>query len=215
MAESRVELSGFEARHYDTMLNWVSFGTYAGFIKEVIAALKIQPSDQILDLGCGTGRNSCLMAQYLDSSGSILGLDIGEEMMVQFKQNCQNFPNVKIQNLRIDEPLPFKQAFDKVFLSFVFHGFPDDKKAVILENVIRALKPDGKLLMLDYNEFDLQQKSWFFRKAFTKIECRLAQDYLKVDWKANLAKLGFRDFEEVFFYRGIVRLLKANLKNEA
>ena len=124
------------------------------------------------------------------------------------------FPNVEVQNLRIDQSLPFHHEFDKVLLSFVFHGFQDPQKTLILENVIKALKPGGELFILDYNEFDLNKKSSFFRLLFTKIECRLAQDYLKVDWKKHLSELGFDNFTEHLFYRGNVRLLKAVLRNE-
>lgn len=120
MNESKVEVTGFEARHYDSLLNILSLGSYAVFIKHAVAKMNIQPDDRVLDLGCGTGRNSCLIAKYLSDNGGIVGLDIGEEMIQQFEQKCQKYPNVVIQKYRIDEPLPFENEFDKAFISFVF-----------------------------------------------------------------------------------------------
>ena len=212
MNESKVEITGFEARHYDSLLNFLSLGSYAVFIRRAIAKMNIQPHDRILDLGCGTGRNSCLMAKYLSNDGGIVGLDIGAEMIQQFEQKCQKYPNVKIQNYRIDEPLLFEKEFDKAFISFVFHGFPDEKKELIIQNIKKALKSNGQLFLLDYNEFDLAKKPTVFRKAFAKVECPLALDYVKVDWKKRLSQWGFDNFEEIFFYWKIVRLLKTELK---
>jgi len=209
MNESKVEVTGFEARHYDTLMNVLSMGSYISFIKNAMSKMEIQPNDRILDLGCGTGRNSCLMAKYLREKGSIVGLDIGAEMIEQFEKKCAKYPNVEIQNLRIDDPLPFENEFDKALLSFVFHGFPDDRKKLIVENVKRALKPGGALYILDYNEFDLEKKPLVVRSVFKKFECPLAQDYLKVDWKKKLADWGFERFNEDYFYFKIVRLLKA------
>lgn len=209
MNESKVEVTGFEARHYDTLLNIVSLGSYIPFIRNAISNMNIQAENRILDFGCGTGRNSCLMAKYLGGDGSIVGLDIGAEMIQQFEKKCRNYPNIEIQKRRIDEPLPFENEFDKALLSFVFHGFPDDKKKMIVENINQVLKPNGELFILDYNEFDLEKKPLIFQKAFKKIECPLAQDYLKVDWKKTLSGWGFSQFTEHFFFKRTLRLLKA------
>ncbi|MFZ5517982.1 MAG: class I SAM-dependent methyltransferase [Candidatus Zhuqueibacterota bacterium] len=212
MNESKVEVKGFEARHYDTLMNVISLGSYSRFIHSAMAKMAIQPSDRILDLGCGTGRNSCLMAKYLSDSGSIVGLDIGEEMILQFEKKCQRYPNVSLQKLRIDEPLPFRSEFDKALLSFVFHGFPDEKKVAILDNIKKALKPGGQLFILDWNEFDLKDTPFVFQRVFQKVECPLALEYVKVDWKKNLTEHGFGNFEENLFFRTLIRLLKAELK---
>ena len=170
--------------------------------------MNIQPADHILDLGCGTGRNSRLMAKHLSSDGGIVGLDIGKEMIEQFEKKFQDSPNVEVQNLRINEPLPFNNKFDKALLSFVFHGFPDDKKKLIIENVKKALKPGGQLFILDYEEFDIDKKPLIFRWAFKKFECPLALNYLKVDWKQRLSEWGFGEFEEYYFIKRIIRVLK-------
>ncbi|OQX94857.1 methyltransferase type 11 [candidate division KSB1 bacterium 4572_119] len=212
MNESKVEITGFEAKHYDALINILSLGSYIPFISKAISKMNIEPGDRILDMGCGTGRNSCLMEKYIGKNGRIVGLDIGAEMIEQFEKKCQAFPNVEIQNFRIDEPLPFEKEFDKALLSFVFHGFPDNKKELIIKNVKKALKPGGKIYLLDYNEFDLEKKPGLFQKIFKKFECPLALDYLKVDWKKKFASWGFGEFEENYFYWNIVRLLKADLE---
>ena len=207
--ESKVEISGFEARHYDRLLKFFSFGVYNKILKSAISDMSIQPDDAILDLGCGTGYNDCLMAQYLNQDGKIVGLDIGEEMIAQFQKNCGDRPNVSLLQNRIEEPLPFHEEFDKAFISFVFHGFPDSEREKIARNVLKALKPGGEFFIFDFNEFDVQKQPWLFRTIFLKGECPLAHQFVKVDWKNRLSKWGFDHFDEFLYFKERIRLLKA------
>jgi len=100
--ESKVEIEGFIAAHYDALLNIVSFGKYSSIIKSAIEMMGIRPGDKILDLGAGTGRNACLMMKYLSQKGELIGIDISEEMISQFRKKCADFPNAEIINARAD-----------------------------------------------------------------------------------------------------------------
>ena len=208
-ARSKVEVGPMGARYYDTFLNLLSLGSYSHFIKGVIDKMGINPGQSILDLGSGTGRNDCLMAQKIGSRGKIVGLDISNEMLSQSLQRCREYPNVSFEKQRIELPLAYKQEFDKVFVSFVLHGFEDDQKLGIIHNAYRTLKSGGAFYILDYAQFDLG-RMWFpLRWAFTQWECQLAVEFLKLDIKEMLHSQGFANFEEEFFLKGHLRLLKA------
>jgi len=163
--ESRVEIKGFTAKYYDKLMNIIAFGKYPYFIKEAIRSMKIKPVDGILDLGAGTGRNACLMMRYLSKEGKLIGIDISQEMIFQFKKKCANFPNAKIINARVDRSLPFRKEFDKVFISFVLHGFPQNVREMIIRSAFEVLKSDGTFFILDYNEFSYNKMS-FYLKSF-------------------------------------------------
>ncbi len=206
--KSKVELSGFIARHYDILLNLITFGKYGIHIKKVIDLMNIESEDRIVDLGAGTGNNACLMIKYLSKKGEILGLDISEEMIEQFHSKCAKYPNVRIIHQRIDQPLPYRNTFDKAFVSFVLHGFPHNIREQIIKNVFCMLKDGGKFFILDYNEFSLINSSAFFRIPFKFIECVYAFDFITRDWKNILSVQGFENFHEHIFFRGYVRLMK-------
>jgi len=114
-AESYVEIRGFLARHYDTLLDLATVGFYKNFIKDVISKMNIQPNDRILDMGAGTGRNDLLMLDYLEE-GKVVGLEIGEEMKKQFQEKSYYHDNLKLIELRIENDLPFEDEFDKAFI---------------------------------------------------------------------------------------------------
>jgi len=205
---SMVEVTGFEARHYDMLMNLITGGTYPRFIRRVVRDMNIRPDDVILIFGSGTGRNACLMRRYLSTEGSILGLDIGDEMLKQARKRCRGRPNVTFEKLRIDEPLPYSEAFDKVFMAFVMHGFVQEDRERIIENGFRALRPGGEFLILDYAECEPDESSWLVRKVF-QLECPLATDFVRRDFQRILTAHGFDSFHVHSYYFGHVRLLAA------
>jgi demethylmenaquinone methyltransferase/2-methoxy-6-polyprenyl-1,4-benzoquinol methylase len=169
----------------------------------------INSGHSILDLGSGTGKNECFMAEKIGPYGKIVGVDVSDEMLSRARKRCRNYPNVIFKKQRAELPLPYKEDFETVFISFVLHGFEDDQKLGIIHNAYQALKAGGSLYVLDYAEFDLG-RMWFpLRWAFTHWECQLAAEFLKLDIKKMLRSQGFSNFEEEFFFKGHLRLLKA------
>ena len=206
---SKVEVTGFEARHYDLLMNLITAGSYPRFIRRVVRGMNIKPDDDILILGSGTGRNACLMHRYLSDEGSILGLDIGDEMLAQAQQRCHSKQNVTFEKRRIDEPLPHSEAYDKVFMSFVMHGFAQEDREGIIQNAFRSLRPGGEFLILDYAECEPSKSSWPVRMVF-RAECPLATDFVRRDWGQILGTHEFDSFATHFYYFGHVRLLAAH-----
>ncbi len=206
---SKVEVGPEAAQHYDLFMNVVSVGYYPLLIKKVIDKMDIQPGQSILDIGSGTGRNDCLMAQKTGPRGKILGLDISREMLSLSQGRCRSYGNVQFKEQRIETLLTYQEEFDKVFISFVLHGFEDAQKVSIISNAYRALKPGGTFCILDYNEFDLE-RLWFpLRWVFAHGECELALEFLCLDLKGMLSNQGFTSFKEELFAREYLRLLKA------
>ena len=207
--ESKVEVTGFMARYYNNGLDIATLGRYLPFMNQVVRMTKIKADDRILDMGAGTGRNACLMAQYLSEKGELIGVDISKDMITQFEKRCSDFPNVKIINRRIDQTLPYENDFSKVFISFVLHGFPQNARNVIIKNAFQSLKQNGEFLVLDYNEFLLPKLPFYIRLPFKMLECPYAFDFVEKDWKKILADVGFNNFEEHFFFHHFIRLLRA------
>ncbi len=207
--ESGVELTPFISRHYDRVMNIGSFGMYRGFIHRAIAQMEIEPDDHILDMGCGTGRNAQLMKKYLGPAGRITGMDISEEMEKQFLLKFANDERFRFLSQRIDLNFDLGEQFEKVFISFVIHGFPHEVRGTIIQNVFRHLKPGGSFIILDFAEFDMRTMPPLHRWVFTTVECVYAFDFIERDWKSILSEAGFSSFTEHLHLKKYVRLLKA------
>ena len=206
-ARSKVEIGPAGARYYDLFLNMLSLGQYSHFIKRIVDRMSINPGQSILDLGSGTGKNDCFMAEKVGSRGRILGLDISDEMISRARERCRGYSNVIFGKQRIELSLPYKDEFDKVFISFVLHGFEDAQKVGIISNAYRSLKPGGTFHVLDYAQFDIDRMWLPLRWAFVRWECQLAVEFLELDIKGMLRGQGFTDFKEEFFLRRHLRLL--------
>jgi len=189
--QSKVEVGGLLARHYDRLMDVMAFGRYRLFIERVVRLMNIKPADRIIDFATGTGRN------------------VSEAMISQFRAKCRGFPNAEIVNQRIDHPLRYEKDFDKAFVSFTLHGFPQQIRVVIIDNAFRALRSEGELFILDYNEFSLSEMPWYIRLPFRMMECPYAFDFISRDWKRIMRRRGFGRFIEHVFFGGYVRLLKA------
>ncbi|TSA26903.1 MAG: class I SAM-dependent methyltransferase [Bacteroidetes bacterium] len=206
--ESGVELTRFIARNYDFLLNTLSVGKYGKFLNKAIADLGIKPTDFIIDLGCGTGRNAAVMLNYLGETGKITGVDLSPIMQQQFEKRFEHENRVTFRQQRIDIPFELGEKADIVFVSFVIHGFPHDVRNVILENVKNHLKPGGIFAMLDFAEFDMQAMPALHRWIFKAVECPYAFDFVAKDWKKVLEPFSLEVVSEQHYLLRYVRLLE-------
>jgi len=207
--DSGVELNAFVSKNYDSIMNVGSLGLYNRFINRAIADMHINKDDKILDLGCGTGRNSKLMSGYLKEKGSITGLDISDAMEQQFISKFKGDKRVAFINRRIDTSFDLKEKFDKVFISFVIHGFPNEVRDIVIKNAFSHLKQGGSFFILDFAEFNMDEMPFIHKLIFKAIECKYAFDYIERDWKEILKQKGFTSFNEYHYLKKYVRLLEA------
>lgn len=207
--ESKVEVKGFTAKFYDSVLNLITFGGYDFFIKKAIKSINLNQNDEVVDFGAGTGRNALLMDKQISEKGEILGLEISELMINQFIKKTKNRKNINVINQRIDQPFELDKKYDKVFISFVFHGFPFEIQKNIIQNAFNTLKDNGEFIILDFNEFITDETPLYFRIPFKIIECKYAFEYVERDWEKILSEFGFKNFTEKLFLGRHIRLLKA------
>lgn len=212
--DSKIELSPAIAKHYDRIMNSISFGKYNRFIKKAVHDMQIEPDDHILDLGCGTGKNAALMAEYIGDEGKITGIDLSPLMEKQFVKKHGADKRIEFKKERIDVLFNLEKQYDKVLISFVIHGFPHEVRKKLLKNASHHLKPGGTLMILDYSEYNLEEIPWHHRFILKSVECKYAFEYLEHDWKAVLGDFGFSGFNEKIYFRGYTRLLKGLKKGQ-
>jgi demethylmenaquinone methyltransferase/2-methoxy-6-polyprenyl-1,4-benzoquinol methylase len=207
-----IEVTGLEARFYDFFVLIGTFGLYQKLIKKVIQDMNIQPGDRILDLGAGTGKNALLMHDYL-TGGEITALEIGRQMRRQFQKKCGKYENIYLENRRIERPLPYENRFDKIFISYVIHGFEQEDRERIVYNSYRALKRGGQFFIFDWNEFDVEDSSFIIRNFIRRFECEPAQDFIQRDFESVLKRHGFHGIEKNLYFRDKIRLLSGIKSN--
>jgi len=123
----------------------------------IIDVLKIKRPARILDLCCGTGRHSVLLAE---KGFNVVGLDLSSQAIKKAKLKLIT-RNVKARFVRKDmRAIPFNKYFDAIInMSDSFGYFNNDEDNYkIIENVSNSLKNGGKFLLEVLNRERLIRK---------------------------------------------------------
>jgi len=112
---------------------------------QTLALMDLQPGDQVLDLGCGTGWASRRMARQV-TEGEIVGLDVADEMLKRAALASEGVRNVRyVWGSAEKIPAP-DNSFTKVLSVESFYYYADQGKA--LNELRRAMAPGGRLFIL-------------------------------------------------------------------
>jgi len=124
--------------------NWVDseIGPF-GTTQKLINIADIQPSDFILDVGCGTGALTKKISKRINRKGKLIGIDISKEALSIANSQIQ-FSNVDFIEMDA-EKIYFPIKFSKVLSQFVIMFFTNPIKSL---NSIRELMTKGGLLVL-------------------------------------------------------------------
>lgn len=135
---------------YDAIAWLISFGRISEMRRETLRVADIQPSESVLDVGCGTGSLTRLAASKVAPTGRVAGIDASPEMIATARQKAaKEAPAIDFRVAPIEQ-LPFgSDEFDVVLSSLMLHHLPDDVKAQGLVEVLRVLKPGGRLVAVD------------------------------------------------------------------
>ena len=99
----------------------------------------------VLDAGCGMGRNSYWPMKW--GATSVTAFDFDERSVERAKETLKEFPNAKALFKSIYD-IDWQNEFDIAFSIGVIHHLSDPKRAVC--NMVSSLKPGGKLLVWVY-----------------------------------------------------------------
>ena len=114
-------------------------------LAEFFARFGIRGGERVLDVGAGTGRTSALIGNLVGARGMVLVQDLAFGMLREAR-NRRNGRN-RVFCCSDARHLPVRdRTFDKVVCYSVFPHVKDKPGA--LQEMLRVLKPDGKLLIL-------------------------------------------------------------------
>ncbi len=124
-------------------------------------ALGVKPGNAVFEIGYGTGHACADLAKMVGEQGKVCGIDISPGMReVALKRlNQEGVADRVALEVGDAQKLPYENAsFDHAFTSFTLELFPLEIIPGVLKEVLRVLKPGGKLGVVSM--FKKEHRSW-------------------------------------------------------
>ncbi|MBW2490506.1 MAG: methyltransferase domain-containing protein [Deltaproteobacteria bacterium] len=111
---------------------------------ELIEKLKLTGDETVLDIGCGDGKLTAIIADHLPQ-GSVVGIDSSKEMIDLAKRRHIDYPQLRLEFSHLDvRELAENNRYDLVFSNATLHWIKHH--APVLLRIKKALKTGGRLL---------------------------------------------------------------------
>jgi len=122
--------------------------------EKALDALNLKPGMVVADIGAGVGYMSLRMARRVGPAGKVYANDLQPAMLDRLRQNAfkAGIGNiVTVVGEMADPKLP-SNTMDLVLLVDVYHEFSQPQQ--MLRKIRETLKPDGRLVLLEYRAED-------------------------------------------------------------
>ena len=132
-----------------------------------------------LDVGCGGGQVSILMASIVGPEGGVMGTDTDEEILVLAKKDSEaaNTPNVEFQQMDACASV-WQEKFDLTYARFLLSHLNEPEKC--LAALVKACKSKGSIVIEDTD----------FRGSFCYPSCAAYERYVELYQKVILRRGG-------------------------
>jgi ubiquinone/menaquinone biosynthesis C-methylase UbiE len=159
--------------------------------QKTIRLMDLGPGARVLDLGCGAGWATRLLAQSVaggEQSGQVVGLDVSDEMIRLAQESSRAFTNIQYV-VGSAQRIPWQDNFfDRVLSVESFYYYSDQDRA--LDELFRVMAPGGRVFILINlyrdNEYSLQ----WVDKLKVPVHVRSAAEYEEM-----FKKHGFENVE--------------------
>lgn len=106
----------------------------------------LKPDMNILEIGCGPGTVSALVANYLSRDGRFTGIDISAERIKYAKQKLAHMSNVLFLEADFNH-YDKVGTHDVIFLADVLEHIPAEDHPALMQKIYDLLSPDGFVLL--------------------------------------------------------------------
>lgn len=135
---------------YDLLQPLITLGREKRLYERMVEALAPQEGERVLDVGCGTGLLTGRVASRLHA-GEVIGIDASVPM-IEVARRKRSSAVCRFE-VALAESLPFEDgAFDAVVSALFFHHVPLDLKRRSAEELVRVLRPGGRVVVADLVE---------------------------------------------------------------
>lgn len=121
---------------------------------KALDAIGIDKGSTVADVGAGSGYMTVRMAARVGPTGRVYATDIQPQMlsMLRVRLEKERIANVSLVQGAVDDPRLPASTIDMILMVDVYHEFSEPQK--MLRGLRAALKPGGRLVLLEYKKED-------------------------------------------------------------
>ena len=159
---------------------------------KTIRLMELRPGERVLDLGCGSGWATRLLARLVaegpEGFGQVVGVDVSDEMIRQARAASKDFENI-LYVWGSAQEIPWEENFfDKVLSVESFYYYADQERA--LAELFRVMAPHGRLFILINLYKDNAYSLQWVDKLKVPVHVRSEAEYIEL-----LTNCGFENVE--------------------
>ncbi len=145
---------------YDLTVWFAFLGKERRFREKVLQLAHIATGEAVLDVGCGTGTLAIAAKRRVGPAGSVCGVDASPEMLARAEKKARAGGTDVLFKMGVAEKLPFVDAsFNLVMCTVMLHHLPQKARQQCAREIRRVVKPDGRVLAVDFEGFSDQKRS--------------------------------------------------------
>lgn len=146
---------------YDLTVWLAMLGKERAFREKLLQLARIKNGERILDVGCGTGTLAIAAKRYVGQSGAVCGIDASAEMLGRAEKKARKAAVEVMFRNGVAEALPFEDSvFDAALSTVMLHHLPQKTRRQCAAEIRRVLKPDGRVLAVDFEGFSNQKRTF-------------------------------------------------------
>lgn len=128
-------------------------------VDKLLELAGIEVGDKVTDIGCHEGYLSFHLAAKVGKSGKVYSVDVQERRLETLRNHLKdrNVTNVSVILGDYDNPKLFENSLDAAIIMDTYHEMKEHEK--ILFHVKNALKPNGRILILEKLKEDKRGKN--------------------------------------------------------
>jgi len=204
-------------KNYDRGINILTLGRI-GRVKERISNSYVHPGMHVLEIGCGTGTLTTMMAA---KGATVTGIDASPAMLSEAEkkvtqQKLEERVNLKYMDATLIGERFAQASFDLVVSTLVFSELPPDEQRYVLQACKKLLAPGGRLLIADEvvpSQALAKLAFYLVRLPLVLVTWLLTRTSTAVlrDFEASLRQAGFHTYRAASYLGNSLVLYESHL----
>lgn len=172
------------------------------------AVAEFEPGHRVLQAACVYGAFSRLLAERVGGAGALEVVDVAPLQVANLRRKLGGLSQVSARRADLAEPDGVGEGLrDGVCCFFLLHEVPPDARARIVDNLLAAVLPGGKVVFVDYH----RPHRWHpLRPVMAQVFRRLepyAPSLLGTDIEALSSRSGAFEWKKTTVFGGLYQKL--------